>query len=109
MVAPELGQGAVRQAGEVFVAEKDPALAGPVKPAEDVEQGGLAGPGGAQKHDDLALEKRKINAAQGMHIHRTGVVDLGDTFGSENRGFHLVELISCCASTKYSRRCTSEY
>ncbi len=55
-----------------------------VESAENIEQRRLAGAGGAQHHHQLAGIEIQIDAAQGMHLDFTLIVDLGESASLEN-------------------------
>jgi hypothetical protein len=56
MVAPVAGERAVAEIGQFEVTEPDPARAGMVEPAEDVQKRRLAGARGPEQHGQFTGE-----------------------------------------------------
>src|SRR5690606_17827676 len=64
-------------------AEEQPPLRRPVESAENVEERGLAAPGRAEQHDELALGQLEVDAAQRVHGRVSRAVDLRQPLGLE--------------------------
>ena len=73
---PEDGQGLVLQGEDVLSVHGDGAGGGPVQAAQHVEEGGLAGAGGADHGGEFALFHRQVHAVQGADLRLAGAVVL---------------------------------
>jgi len=85
MVAAILSETVVGHSGQLVIEEMRCAVRRPVKPAEDIEQGGFTRARGPQKDNQLAVRYFKINAAQGMYRRLTLAVNLRDALCAKGR------------------------
>ena len=81
-----------RQRGHVLAVELDRALGGLLEPADQPEHGGLAGAGGTEHREELALRDLEVDAVDGAHV-----VELLDESAQGDRW--------CRARCRRARRC----
>ena len=74
--AAEDGESLVLEGEDVFPVHADGAGGGAVQAAQHVEEGGLAGAGGADHGGEFALFHRQVHAVQGADLRLAGAVVL---------------------------------
>ena len=86
MVAAPGGELAATHAIDALAFDLDLAAAGCVQPADQVEQGGLAGAGGPHHGDEIAAGNFHVDAVQHLHFFRAALVGLGDVAQGDKGG-----------------------
>ena len=66
----------------VFIVHR--AAGGHIQATEDIQQRGFTAARCSQQNDELTPIQFQVDAAQGVNLHFTHLVDLGDTAGIEN-------------------------
>lgn len=94
MEASVLGELGIAGGGEVEVTVEDVAAGGAVETAEDVEQGGFAAAGGAEQDHHFPGEEFDVDAAEGVNLDLTHVIDFCDAVGVKN-GLHFFHANAC--------------
>lgn len=80
----EIGEVAVREGGEVGAVEEDPAGGGAVEAAEEVEEGGFAGTGGADKCDTFAAADGEVEITEDGDGSAGGLIGFFQTFDADD-------------------------
>ena len=78
VVTPVSREARITSGGQLLVAVLHAATGRHIEAAKDVEQCGLAAPGGPQQNHELAGVERKVHPAQGLDIDLAHAVDLAD-------------------------------
>ena len=74
----------VGEFGEVCAVDEDRAGGGVGEAAEDVEEGGLSGAGGADNGDELAGSDGEVDVAKGGNLEFAGAVGLAQVAGDDD-------------------------
>jgi hypothetical protein len=82
--AAHFGAFAVGEFGEVGAADKDRAGGRVGETAEDVEQGGFSGAGGADDGDELAWSDGEVDVAEGGNLEFAGSVGFAQVCGEDD-------------------------
>ena len=102
LAAAEDGKRRVAAGINVLSVQKDAAGRGLVHAAEDVQQGGFPGAGGADDGKELSLFDAKGDVVKGMNRVLPRSVNLAQVFHSEN--FHINRVLSMGFCTQYTPR-----
>ena len=86
MFAPITRERRIVGFAQVMVGKPGVAAAGPVQPAQDVEQRGLAAARRPEQHDEFAGQYPQVHILQGDDVLMTGAVALAQVLGHQHGG-----------------------
>ena len=98
---PEDGQFLIAHGREFFAVHRDGAAGGAVQPAQHVEQGGLAGAGGAHHRHEFALFHGQIDPVQGPDLRIAGAIYLPQILCFQDRHCSFLQGKVCIAFRQY--------
>jgi len=86
MLAPVARERRIVGFAQVMLGKPGTAAAGPVQPAQDVEQRGLATPRRPEQHDEFASEHPQVHILQGDDVLIAGAVALAQVLRHQHGG-----------------------